>query len=599
MKLARPRIGLPLLTKELLEQAARRRTYVIRVLYAVLLFLLAFLMFYDILDRQTQSAFAVLGRGREMFDALLTLQFAGVYLFMPTITCGVLTQEKERSSLELLFLTRLGPWTILLEKLLSRLVPMLSFLLMSLPLLAFAYSLGGISPAYFWSGVWVLGLTVLQTGALALMCSAFFRTTVGAFVASYLLGAAIVLLPIVAAVLLHETRILRLEWLVEFVNFVFFRGSQIVTHPADIAATLFGPFVFFEFGRRAGPSHMLIAGLPMLLSALTFLLLARIFVLRRAFVPSRNPLLKFFRFLDGVFTSMNERVAKGVVLVSESTTLPEDEPIAWRETAKKSLGTVRYLFRVFVALEVPTAIVCVLIASFESSGNMDGASALLFLIWIISALLVSVAATSLIAGERSHQTLDVLLTTPLTGREIVLQKMRGVRRLILVLLVPFLTVFVLEAWWKWGLYNPYPYWQGERIEFSGTAYVACSLLSVLVYLPLIAWLSFLIGLRIRSQGKAIVAAVAALAIWCIAPFLVPITSEILFRRGPVEAGMAYFLLISPAWIVGTNEFFDYQPFDSVWGPIVLNFALYGALLYGMRQQVLLNADRWMGRNTVS
>ena len=42
-------------------------------------------------------------------------------------------------------MTRLGPFTILFEKLLSRLVPMFTFLLLSLPLMAFAYSLGGVS----------------------------------------------------------------------------------------------------------------------------------------------------------------------------------------------------------------------------------------------------------------------------------------------------------------------------------------------------------------------------------------------------------------------------------------------------------------------
>ena len=45
----RPHFGLPLLGKELLEQAARKRTYVIRTLYASLLFFVCYLMFYDTL----------------------------------------------------------------------------------------------------------------------------------------------------------------------------------------------------------------------------------------------------------------------------------------------------------------------------------------------------------------------------------------------------------------------------------------------------------------------------------------------------------------------------------------------------------------------
>ena len=44
------KLGLPLLAKELIEQAARKRTYVVRVLYAALLFFVAFLAFYETLS---------------------------------------------------------------------------------------------------------------------------------------------------------------------------------------------------------------------------------------------------------------------------------------------------------------------------------------------------------------------------------------------------------------------------------------------------------------------------------------------------------------------------------------------------------------------
>jgi len=116
-----PNLGLPLLGKELVEQAARKRTYVVRVVYAALLFFAAYFFFYESLKVGRVSPLAALGRGQQMFTALVVLQFIGIYLFMPAITCGVLTQEKVRASLQLLFLTRLGPWTILFEKLLGRL----------------------------------------------------------------------------------------------------------------------------------------------------------------------------------------------------------------------------------------------------------------------------------------------------------------------------------------------------------------------------------------------------------------------------------------------------------------------------------------------
>src|SRR5258708_5032173 len=181
-------LGLPLLAKELIEQSARRRTYIVRIVYASLLFFTAFLMFYQELRIGTASPMAVLGKGRDLFAMVVGLQFAGIYFFMPAMTCGVITQEKERSSLQLLFLTRLGPWAILFEKLLGRLVPMFGFLILSLPLLAFAYTLGGVSTEMIVSEVWLLILATIQMGTLAIACSAFCRTTVGAFMGSYVIA---------------------------------------------------------------------------------------------------------------------------------------------------------------------------------------------------------------------------------------------------------------------------------------------------------------------------------------------------------------------------------------------------------------------------
>ena len=90
--------GLPLLSKELLEQAARRRTYIIRTLYAALLFFAALLVFYFSVYQQYTSPLDILGRGREVFNNVTALQVAGIFLFMPAITCSVITAEKERNT---------------------------------------------------------------------------------------------------------------------------------------------------------------------------------------------------------------------------------------------------------------------------------------------------------------------------------------------------------------------------------------------------------------------------------------------------------------------------------------------------------------------
>ena len=95
---------------------------------------------------------------------------------------GALAQEKERETLGLLFLTDLTPWELILQKYIGRLIPMLTLLFLSLPLLAVTYSLGGVSANMLYSSAMTLFLTCLWVGALALECSAHEASTFQALV---------------------------------------------------------------------------------------------------------------------------------------------------------------------------------------------------------------------------------------------------------------------------------------------------------------------------------------------------------------------------------------------------------------------------------
>jgi ABC-type transport system involved in multi-copper enzyme maturation permease subunit len=138
---------LPLLAKELAEQAARERTYVIRFAYTSLLFVVTCVLFYGNLS--SDGTTSVLGRGRSMFNQLVTLQFGGIYLLLPAMVCSVISSEKEKDSLSLLMLTTLTPWQIVIQKLFGRLIPMFNFLFISFPLMAIAFSNGGVTVQSF------------------------------------------------------------------------------------------------------------------------------------------------------------------------------------------------------------------------------------------------------------------------------------------------------------------------------------------------------------------------------------------------------------------------------------------------------------------
>jgi ABC-type transport system involved in multi-copper enzyme maturation permease subunit len=599
--------GLPLLGKELIEQAARKRTYVVRVVYASILFFVAFIACYETLRAGGSSPLAVLGRGRDMFMWLVYLQFAGVYLFMPAITCGVVTQEKEHDSLQLLFLTRLGPWTILFEKLLGRMVPMLSFLLLSLPLLAFAYSLGGVSPSLLWTGVWMLVLAMIQMGTLALMCSSFFRTTVGAFVSTYVIAFILFFGPYMMMMLL-----VLVGYLLDIDFEHLLRGFSSWFTPDMVFLALFPffapPYFLALTVMPGGLGTWVLCGhsIFVLLVSGGCLLAARKCLVARAFIPPRNYLLEFLKLFDRRQPVRRAAgTASSTVVETDPARLPGDAPIAWRETTRRSLGRPRYLLRVLLFTEVPLLLFCWLLVVTNLSTNDYSfiprtlVSLAVFLLWVLAVLVVAVQSASLIAGERSHQTLEVLCTTPLSGRDIVLQKFAGVRRLILVLMVPFLTLFVCEL-----LVRVISAWRGRwgETNFHALAYMVASILTLVIYLPLVAWMSLAIGLKVRTQARALIGSLAAIVGWAVVPYLFCFMPLAIASSAPGrdETFLYFVSLLSPVTVIFWNEiesdFLNQTFHEGVWIPYLVNFLGYGAALVSFRAMALRNADRWLGRS---
>jgi hypothetical protein len=630
----RPRISifrLPLLMKELQEQSARRRTFVLRLAYAILLIFAVSLSNVGELSGLTMQGTASganLGLGNRFFRSVINIQFLGVYLFLPAMVCGVLTVEKERNTLGLLLITRLGPWTIIFEKFASRIVPMLSFLLISLPLMSFMYSLGGMEPITLFQGVWFLLLSVLQIASLAVLASSFFSGTVGSFLGTYALIGLLIFGPVTLDYVLLHNSIFRMG--VDFLSFFFLGTPSRGSNPAiflfrELTFGMFFPPILLEMnvmavsssaGPMAGSSlkqpywFAIISGIPTLLCTAASLALARYFLIRRAFVTSTNPILSLFKWLDRIFVAANNRFAAGVVLVKESQRLPNFDPVAWRETAKRSLGQFRYLVRVLVTLQFPTLLLIFLVATGREGTNARSGpvSALMFLLWVTAIVLISVTASSLIAGERSRQTLDVLLATPLSGRELILQKLRGVKRLMLVCAIPLLTCIAFQTWWKLELghiatrYDTLVFGVVPNTRFDWIEYLVTSLLGTIVLFHLTMWVSFRIGMKMKSPSKAILTTLGTLVAWCALPamlifaFMVSMRSNQIPTAGSANSGELLLFLFSPAYLVA---FAELQPLHTLgpipYLPVLLNSLFYGTCWWLIRHQVLTHADDCLAR----
>jgi len=493
---------LPLLWRELTELSARRRTYVVRSVGAmIILSLVLLLLEMSVAAELTRASaeqlqLALIGIGGRLFPQIVLLLFIAVDLIMPALTCGAITIEKERNTLGTLFVTRLNPWNIVLEKLGSRLIPMLTLLLLTFPILAFVYSLGGVSTEDLFSAVWLLLWECLLFASIGLLCSAWYSTTVAAFVAAYVLSGFVVFLTLLMGVPLpipsHQWIDRRVAMMPEESGFL-----------QDLLDNL-----------NVGPlATVVLETVPVMLVAAFFLFLTRMLLFRRAFVGHSSLMLRVFRRLDFFFQRLNDRTG-GVMIVADRESFPEDDPVAWREREKKSLGRARYLFRVLLLIEFPVMYACV---TFMFSGEAQsgiGILWLLYLIWGVTILMVAVKASTLISTERTRETLDALLSTAITNRELLNQKILGMRRLIMVMATPLFSIH-LTLVLMYGNFASIISLAGMMEVGLLLLYFSAALFASWNLCHLVAWLCLLLGSRAKSQAKSVLLAVMVVGGWAV------------------------------------------------------------------------------------
>ena len=501
---------LPLLRRELTELSSRRRTYVIRFVGAIVV-LTAVMLYYSYQVALLESSgYGVgvgnpnrfIGAGASIFKGIVPMLFVSVQLLMPALICGSITIEKERNTIGTLFVTRLSPMTIVLEKLGSRLVPMFTFLLLTFPVLAVVYSLGGVETTLLLGTLWLLFCECLLYASIGLLCSSWFATTVTAFIWSYVLTG---LLAVFAALFANKLPIALSTpfyvWIAAFLGFDSGAGNNtLLSESSSGFLNTLAQLLFVAAGT-----------IPSLIATAVFILLARVFLVRRAFISSSSVMLKVFKAIDRFFIRLNNRTTGGMVLMKDYNSLPLFDPVAWRERSKKSLGKARYLFRILVVMEGPTLFVCVGAATVSARSDFSGLRALLLLVWAIAAMILAMKGATVISAERVRETLDALLSTPLTAKEILTQKIAGMQRLMIVLAIPILSVHLTLLLLHVDLLR-LPSGSARTI-FGVALYIVGCVLTTFLTMHILTWLAVLLGLRSKSQSRSAMTAICLIAAW--------------------------------------------------------------------------------------
>ncbi len=399
------RVGVgPVFVYEWLTSSRRWQGYALRAAFLLLLLSVLVVIWNSSLPFDTTSPIRMMaGFGEAFFVGVVGMQLTLVLLAAPAATAGAICLDRARGTLTHMLVTDLSNAEIVLGKLAARLVPVLGIVACTLPLMEILALMGGVDPdALLGAFVVTVGVAILGC-SLALVFSLSVGKTHEALLGTYAVwGLWLLWRPIVGVAR---------QW---------FPG---LIAPPPLAAD---PF-WLAFAPYWAPSAVtwddyawflgVTAGISAILIGVAVLRVRAIVtrdVVKRAPAPS---------LLD----RLRGRLAPGRYLPRPSL---DWNPVFWREWHRsrpsrwaRAVNTLYFGIAAFFSLTV------VAMQSVQGAAMVNGLQVFAGL------LLLSVTAAASLAEERVRGSLDVLMTTPLSTRQIVLGKWLGAYRTVPLLAV--------------------------------------------------------------------------------------------------------------------------------------------------------------------
>jgi ABC-type transport system involved in multi-copper enzyme maturation permease subunit len=190
----------PIFRVELVSIARRRRYFALRVLYASLILMVLWATYessnalrYGTAHQSIQQA-AALAAG--FFISFSWLQLLAILFVGPAMAVGTIATERERRTIEYLFVTDLSNSEIVLGKTFARLTLMAQFVLVGLPILFLFRLLGGIPAEALLASFLSVGATAVMITGLSIAVSVWSPKARDATVRIYLLLIVLFMLPL-------------------------------------------------------------------------------------------------------------------------------------------------------------------------------------------------------------------------------------------------------------------------------------------------------------------------------------------------------------------------------------------------------------------
>ena len=436
----------PVLGRELETAPRRRRWYLMRALYPMVLLLLMCTAWLVLAGAQEIRNIGDMARfGTLLFQILAPLQLV-VVLFVAAVSVAVgVAQEKDRRTLDLLLMTRLRNHEIVLGKLAAGLLHVLVLLTSGLPIFACLVLLGGVSFAQIGQSYLVTIIAAVVAGSVG-GSIAFSRDKT-------FQSLAMTVLALVLWLGLCES----LAWGLD-------ASASSAPHWASWAHALSPIRAVLESARPTSGGEGLIRWLTSSARFIGVALGTTALVNGLAIAFLRRWCLVREGARSGPARRLEEsQQAANAAAVASPSIRPSRQvwrnPILWREICTWAYGRRLIVIRsVYWLLFLMSAIALVrmaasgdLIATRAQTGTIIPTTTLVLAPFIlVSLLIVNALAVNSIANERDGRSLDLLLVTDVSPLEFIGGKLGGIfwitREMVLM---PLLLLVYL--WWERGI----------------------------------------------------------------------------------------------------------------------------------------------------
>ena len=434
-----------------------------------------------------------------------------ICLLAPLFMTGLIAAEQSGRTYNILLTTPLNNLQIILGALLGRLFFVLALLASGLPLFAVLLIFGGVPTCAVFKCFATSALVATLVGSVAVTLSVmraagrkavfvFVISIVAYLVTSYLLDLAL-LRPTTALAnsttwLTPLNPLLVMEAIASRANYQPPSTDTLGTYSALARWYLSHPFAAFA---------TLALGASIALTVLSTLLLRRVAQTDEGVSgPAR-----FWLRLHGS-RGERHRLARQV----------RGNPVAWREAHTRGNRTGRILTRwLFSVLGLGAAVLAI---GLYHTGQIQSRA---FQVMLTTLLLVELALIVLVAlymsagavsGEREDETMDLLLTTPITAKEYIWGKLHGlVRFLSMMLAVPIFTLVLVTAyslvgslsqWPQTVVSSPITWQQSPGIYKHPLMLVEIPMLATIIVIPFVA-MCVMIGLGWSLKSRRVLGAV--------------------------------------------------------------------------------------------